>query len=131
MTILARGWRRFAVQLVGGLTLPLALVLEAPAQAPETPAGSKEVAAAPAAALSLSDCIRVALEQQPTLTANRATLESAEAARHGLYRLPSIPLLPSAKELPIRRKQADVGVGIAHAVLTQSEQETVYAVVRN
>src|SRR5947209_556097 len=58
--------------------------------------------------LGLAECIRTALAQQPNLAAQRASLASAEASRQALEEL-RVPTF-IARDLPIRRQQAALGV---------------------
>src|SRR5437870_1567271 len=120
MMTFPRGWRRPLAHLVGGLALPLALALESPAQTSDPAAAAQSAAPAPAGKLSLAEAVQLALGQQPNVRAAQASLAAAEAARHGVYRLPTFPLLPSAREVPVRRKQADIGLTVAHAALEQA-----------
>src|SRR5262245_41474478 len=76
--------------------------------------------------LSLGDCLAIALERQPALAGHRASVSAAEAQKRGLDELHLARLI--SRELPIRRKQAALGITIAEAGLDQAEQETVYAV---
>jgi outer membrane protein TolC len=85
-------------------------------------------AAAPPTRLSLAECLRIAIDNQPALAGHRASLAAAEAQSEGLHKIP-VPSFVS-KELCIRRQQADMGVTIASAGLDQVEHETVYAVTR-
>jgi outer membrane protein TolC len=78
--------------------------------------------------LNLAECLHMALERQPALAAHRASLAAAEAGSRGLNDL-HIPTF-LARELPIRRKQASLGVVVASAGLDQGERETIYAVTR-
>jgi outer membrane protein TolC len=71
----------------------------------------------------------MALARQPALAASRASLAAAEENSRGLNNL-HVPTI-IARELPIRRKQACLGVTIAAAGLDQAERDTVYAVTRN
>jgi outer membrane protein TolC len=101
--------------------------------APSTAADTdKDPAKAPPAdtvqSLSLADCIRIALEQQPGLAAQRASLASAESSRQGLDNL-RVPTF-IARDLPIRRQQACLGVTIAAAAVDQAERDSTYAVTR-
>ncbi len=125
--------RRWRAQVVGGLAVPLLWPCLARAQVTETPAPAEQPAAtttqAPAQTLTLTECLRIALDQQPAINAARASLAAAETQRRGLERLFAPPIL-SGKELPIRRKQATLGVTVAYASLSQTEAETTYAVIR-
>src|SRR5207245_2943833 len=84
---------------------------------------------APVTALTLEDCVRIGLDQQPALAAARASLAAALAQRQALDNLVVAGLV--SREVPIRRKQACQGVIIATAGLEQAEWETRYAVTRN
>jgi hypothetical protein len=86
------------------------------------------VVAAPVAT-NLESCLSVALSQQPALAAARASLAAAESGRRGIDSLPRFAVLFSP-DVPIRRQQACIGVGIAAAGLQQAEWETRYAVAR-
>ncbi len=79
--------------------------------------------------LTLDDCVRIGLGQQPSLAAARATLAAAETQRQALENLHLASLV--SRELPVRRQQAALGVTIAAAGVQQAEWETVYAVTRN
>jgi outer membrane protein TolC len=70
----------------------------------------------------------LALQKQPAVAARRAALASAEDALHGLEALAFPATL--VRELPIRKKQAELGVSAAAANLDQAERETIYAVTR-
>lgn len=78
--------------------------------------------------LSLPDCIQMALGQQPDLAAYRASLSSAQINSRALQDLRVPRFL--ARDLPIRRQQASLGVAIAAAGLDQAGYDTVYAVTR-
>jgi hypothetical protein len=79
--------------------------------------------------LTLGECIHIALEKQPALGGHRASVASAQAQLRSLEDLRLISLV--SPQVPIRRKQAALGVDIARAGLCQAEWETVYAVTRN
>jgi outer membrane protein TolC len=83
----------------------------------------------PAAPLALPELINLGLERQPALTAARASLAAAESGQRGINGLRFAGLF--AKDIPIRRQQACLGVSIAAAGLEVAEWETRYAVVRN
>lgn len=98
------------------------------AEVPETlPAAHAEPGAIPV--LDLAQCLHLA-QQQPRLVAARASLAAAEAQLHALENLHAIPVLPGGRELPIRRKQAALGVEIARAELARAEQDVAYNVTR-
>jgi outer membrane protein TolC len=96
------------------------------AQAPEPGAPAPPAVAQP---LTLEDCVRIGLEQQPALAAARASLAAAETNRQALDNLRIAALI--SRELPVRKHQAELGVTIAEAGVRQAEAETVYAVTRN
>ncbi len=79
--------------------------------------------------LTLEDCIRIGLEQQPALAAARASLAAAEDQRRALDNMRLAGLL--SRELPVRKQQAALGVSIAAAGVQQAEWETIYAITRN
>jgi outer membrane protein TolC len=99
------------------------------AQAP--PAQPTTVASAPlsAEAFDLAACRRLALARQPALAAAQDTLAAAQARARAVEEL-HVPTLLQP-DLPIRRHQSALGVGIAQAGVNQAEAEAVYAVTRN
>jgi outer membrane protein TolC len=131
-----QGWR--PVRTAGSLTLPLlfsaAVFLAGARQAAAAeplpaivyPAPSATTAAA--APLDLAACLQLALERQPRLAAQRASLAAAQDGQRALDKL-CIPTILD-RELPVRRKQAGLGVTAAAAGLDQAEREVVYAVTR-
>jgi outer membrane protein TolC len=127
-------WRRGRARLVGALAVPALFTLTAPARADETPpkapvaAPAAIPAAIPAAPLDLAACRALALERQPAIAANRASLNAAQLKARALEDLRLAGLVEH--DIPIRRQQACIGVQIAQARLSQSEQETLYAVTR-
>jgi outer membrane protein TolC len=139
-----RMWQRLRTRFVGGLALPLLFPLYPAAHAEElipeftlqaVPQRSSSAASnissgtqAQPAALTLPECIQLALEKQPAIAAARASLAAAQAGQRGLdsIRVPTFLV----RDLPIRRQQARIGVAIAAAGVEQAEHETVYAVTR-
>jgi hypothetical protein len=83
----------------------------------------------PPAAMKLPELISLGMEKQPALAAARASLAAAQSSVDGLNSLKLAGLF--AKDLPIRKQQACLGVTVASASLEQAEWETRYAVVRN
>jgi outer membrane protein TolC len=77
---------------------------------------------------TLTDCVRIGLQQQPALAAQRASLAAAEAQRVALDHMVCASLI--MKELPIRKQQAALGVAISDAGVQILEWETAYAVTR-
>jgi len=94
---------------------------------PTLPAPQREPAAVQV--FDLAQCLHLA-EQQPRLVAARASLAAAEVQLHALEHLHAIPFLPGGHELPIRRKQAALGVEIARAELDRAEHDVAYNVKR-
>lgn len=126
----SRRWRRRFATLAGAATCALPLVVtsasvaETETPVPQTAATNPETPPP----LTLAECMRVALQQQPALTAQRASLAAAEEGYRGAEEL-RVPVF-LARDLPLRRQQACLGVSIAAAGLNQAEWETVYAVTR-
>lgn len=129
MTNFLRFCQSSPVRILGGLTISAAVAASSHfVVAAETPALLKADAPLAKPALSLGQCIQIALEKQPALAAHRASLAAAEVSRHALDSV-KIPEFIE-HDLCYRRKQAALGVVIAHAKVTQEEQETIYAVTR-
>lgn len=117
-------YHRWARQLVlgGAAFLPLS-ALPLTVSAADPPA-----IASPAPALDLASCRQIALEKQPALAAYRGSLAAAQAKAAALENLHVPTIL--RPDLPIRRKQACIGVGIQQAMYQQQEAETIYSVTR-
>lgn len=77
---------------------------------------------------TVADCVNIALQRQPAITAARASLSARIAGRDGLNRIVFGGLL--SRDLDIRREQACRGVSAAQAEVVQTEYETTYAVIR-
>ncbi len=111
------------------------LPLTAFSQTPGVPTRLRQAAAAPPSnppatpTLTLADCLRIAHERQPALQAYRSSLAAADDGSQALQNLPRLAGL-FAKDLPVRRQQACLGIEIAAARLEQAERETTYAVTR-
>jgi outer membrane protein TolC len=102
-------------------TSPILAQSEPVAPAPaQTPASAQP--------LTLTDCLSIALERQPALAGHRSSVAAAEAQKRGLDELHFAALV--SREIPIRRRQACLGVTVAAAGLEQAQHETVYAVTR-
>src|SRR5262245_14875346 len=126
-----KGWR-WRMSFLAGAAAPFLSVCLAHAQ-PGTapPAAAKPLgveAAAELPTLGLGDCLRIAFERQPALAAHRASLAAAESGRRALEKMNLAVVL--ARDLPIRKQQAALGVTIASAGLAQAEWENRYAVTR-
>jgi outer membrane protein TolC len=98
----------------------------------ETPVAKPTTAplAAPATVqvMDLATCIHVALERQPRIAAQQATLTASEDGREALDKLRFPACLDP--EIPMRRRQAALGVTAASAGLEQDERDAAYAVAR-
>jgi outer membrane protein TolC len=134
---LASVWRRLKARLLRGLAAP-ALLAAAGAEFPaesrpaalpvtnETPAAAQPAPASVRQPLDLQACRKIALQHQPAVAAARASLAAAAARAQAVDNLH----LPSflARDLPVRRKQAALGVVIAEAAVTRAEGDTLYGV---
>ncbi len=98
-----------------------------PVASPGTPA-TMPAATTPTTVLGLHECLQLALQRQPRIAAARASLAAAQDGSRALENLNAPTLL--VPDLPIRRRQAALGVTAATAGLDQAERETVYAVTR-
>jgi outer membrane protein TolC len=123
-------WRRYRTLLLRGLAVPAVACLAPWAAAADAPAPLPAVAVAPAQAqvLDLAACRQIALQRQPAIAAAQASLDAAQARADGLERQHAVPLV--ARDLPVRRQQANLGVAIAQAQLEQARWETTYSVTR-
>ena len=72
-------------------------------------------APAPPPRLTLPDCLRIAAEQQPALAGHRASLAAAEDGSQALQNLPRLTTRLFAKDIPVRKEQACLGIEIAAA----------------
>src|SRR5262249_51864559 len=73
-------------------------------------------------------CLAVGLQNHPRIAAQRAGLTAAEDSVRALENL-RVPAL-IVPDLPIRRRQAALGLTAAAAALEQAQRETAYAVTR-
>jgi hypothetical protein len=80
------------------------------------------------AAFELADCIQYALQNQPRIAAMRASQAAGEDGSRALDNLKFAAVVDP--EIPIRRRQATLGVAAAGAAIEQAERETIYAVTR-
>lgn len=124
-------WRRYRARLLSGIAasalLPLAPgAFAAEAEQNNTPPPAATAPAAELRVLDLYACRQIGLERQPAVAAARATLEAAAARSHAVDNLRVPTCL--ARDLPIRRKQAALGVVIAEAGVTRAEGDTIYGV---
>jgi outer membrane protein TolC len=111
-------------------SLILSTVIAASSNAAEPPP-SAPVTAAPnptVRAYTLQECLAIARCQQPSMNAAASSLSAAQTAEYGLNRLRFGRLL--ARDLPVRRQQAALGVDAACANLTQVERDVACSVAR-
>ena len=76
--------------------------------------------------LTMQTCRQIALTNQPTIAATRTALKAALDRVDALQNLRVPKCL--ARDLPIRRKQAALGVTIAQASIVQAEAETLHGI---
>ncbi len=126
-----KGWR-WQTWLLGGAAPLLAASLSQSPAADYPPAAAKPLRVVSASdtvqVLGLAGCLRIGMERQPALAAHRASLAAAESGRRALEKMTLAIVL--ARDLPIRKQQAALGVTIASAGLNQAEWETRYAITR-
>ncbi len=124
-------WRLYRSRIVAGVVAPLLLPLAGAGAAAQEPAANAAPAAASPApvatpAYDLATCRQVALERQPGLAAVRSSLAAAEARARAVENLRLAALV--SRDLPIRRRQASLGVVVQSAALAQAEWDAVHAV---
>jgi len=79
--------------------------------------------------LRLADCLAISQERQPSLAVARARLAAAQSKLASLESLNG-PMARMRHDLPIRRQQAQLGIGAAQADLARLEAENRYVVTR-
>ncbi len=128
--MMTRLWnvRRLWARLLAGLAAPSLLALGSVASADGPAPAPPPAAAAPAVAADLCGLRNLALDNQPALTAYRASVEAAQVKARALDDLVLAGLV--RKDLPYRRQQARLGILAAQAQLCKAEWETVYGVTR-
>jgi len=92
------------------------------------PAGEKGREEGSVMKLNLAECLSLALQQQPRVAAQRASLAAAEDNSRSLEALRLVSLLDP--EIRVRRRQACLGVTAASAGLDRAEREAAHAVTR-
>jgi outer membrane protein TolC len=123
-----------ALKLVVALTVILSALLTTfylggAAQAQPAQESPPVTVAAPSALkFTLGEAVGTALQQHPRIVAQRASLAAAEDGSRALESLRLASLLDP--EIPIRRRQACLGITAAAAALDRAERETVYGVTR-
>src|SRR5437660_3943587 len=76
----------------------------------------------------LAECLALGIQNHPRIAAQRASLTASEEGLQALDHL-HVPALLDP-DLPIRRRQAALGVTAAAAAVDQAQRETAYAVTR-
>jgi outer membrane protein TolC len=125
-----RRWlKKVALSLLLSLTGSLAPgAAQSPMPAESAPAPTPIQAHKPAL-LDLPGCLSLTEQRQPRLAAARASLGAAEDGKRAVDNIHTPPLV--GRELPIRRKQASLGVSAATAAVDVAEHDAIYAVTRN
>jgi outer membrane protein TolC len=128
-TKLARWWRRpafYCGSVAFSLLLPALGTAADKEMLPPPKEPPAEIKTLPTRTVTLGEALALAYESQPNLAAARASLAAAATNAACLEKMHSL----LSHDLPIRRKQASLGVTIADAVVLQTEYETFYSVVR-
>lgn len=112
--------------LVGTSLIALSITGSALAQEKAPPPALAKAPMASVQIFTLDDAINYALENQPTIHAARASLDSSRIAK-SVTDNPLVGLMPSGK---LRRSQAEMGLSAASANLQQVEMEIKNAVNR-
>jgi outer membrane protein TolC len=120
-------WRRCAARLLGAFAAPLLFAVAPHACAAELPPARLPAVVVPAVApaLTLAAARQAAVDHQPAVAVARASLAAAAARSQALDNL-RVPTL-IARDLPIRRQQAALGVSIAEAGVAHAEQDARHA----
>ncbi len=115
-------------RFLGGLAAPVLFSLTPHAPAAEPPPPVALTAPAPAAAqvFDLHACGDYAVEHQPAVAAARASLAAAQLKADAVQNLRGLSAL-LARDLPIRRQQAALGVTIAQAEVDAAEWDARYS----
>jgi outer membrane protein TolC len=102
------------------LPRPANAVMAAPEQGPAkvAPAGQ---------ALTLPECLAIAMERQPTIRAARASLSASLGGQRALDNIHPLTTI-FAPDLPVRRQQAQNGVTVAVAEVQKAEFEAAHDV---
>jgi outer membrane protein TolC len=79
--------------------------------------------------LTLGECIAIAMERQPSLKAAHASRDASAIGRQALYNIGPVGSL-LARDLPVRKAQADRGIAAADADVQKAYNEVVHDVTR-
>jgi outer membrane protein TolC len=118
-------WRPMAARIVTGLAAS-ALLLAAGAGRCAEPIQPPQATPAQVPLADLAAFRALALERSPVMAAARASLDAAQARSHSLDSIRFGALL--ARDLPIRRQQAALGIQSYEAALRSAEADTLYSV---
>jgi outer membrane protein TolC len=127
-------WRHFRGHLLGSLAVPGLLAITAdilkdvsnpPANEP-APAAVVPHNSAEAPVVNLAGCRALALARQPAIAAAQASFNASVARQNALetIRVPRFLV----RDLPVRKQQAAVGLGIAQAEVQRVQIDTLYSV---
>src|SRR5579885_1433505 len=122
-------WRWLKRHVATGVAAPVLLSLGGSVLAASPPPQvlpPTSMALASVQVLDLVSCRQIALTNQPSVAAARASLAAAVARAQALDRL-HIPTFV-ARDLPTRRKQAQLGITIQQGLVSQAEGDAVYGV---
>jgi outer membrane protein TolC len=114
-----------AARLVTGLVVPVLLSVAGHCRSDEPPP-VKVAAPAGTPLADLASFRATALERQPSVVAARASLSAGQARSQAVGNMRLGPLF--ARDLPIRREQACLGLQASEAALRLAEADTSYAV---
>ena len=119
-------WRRQA-RILSGLAAPVLLSFTPHALAAEPAPLPAPIVSAPAnvQVFDLPTARRVAVERQPSVAAARASLAAAQLKASALEHMGLAALV--ARDLPVRRKQAVLGITIAEAEVETAECDARHA----
>ena len=129
-------WHRFALALCATpFTACLALAQPSEGAVTNIPAAALNATGIPAEdfenmklqGVTLEECLRLALANQPRIHAEMSSAESSEITAQFLNRLKPLAVIPS---LGARIEQSNLGVSRARAALNQQIEDTFYAVRR-
>jgi outer membrane protein TolC len=118
-------WGKAALRVLVGFAAPVVISLGSVHAAEPAPAVAS-AAANPSPALDLQACRQIALEHQPALAAAQARLAAAVARSEAVDHLRLAALL--SRDIPVRRKQASLGIQVGQAALSRAESDTLFAV---
>jgi hypothetical protein len=120
-----RRWSFFHLSIPVALLTALTCAISGQQPANKQP---EVLQAAPTMAMGLPECLQLAFQRQPRIAVQQASLAAAEDGARSVENL-KVPVILSP-ELPVRRRQACLGIQAAAAGLDQVQRETTYGVTR-